>query len=140
MPRPGYRRRPFGRAIALCLIAGIVACVRASDPASSPTSAETFPVPASPVIVRVQNKHWSDVNIALDVGGQRTRLGLVTAVTSSSFRVPDRLLTQGRPYRLIADPIGATTVLTSETVYARPGQVVEWTLESDLKRSTLAIF
>jgi len=140
MPRPGRVRRPFGRAIALSLIAAMFACARTSDPAPSPTGAETFPIPASPVVVRVHNKHWSDVNIALDVGGQRTRLGLVTAVTSGSFRVPDRLLTQGRPFRLIADPIGATTILTSETVYARPGQVVEWTLESDLKRSTLAIF
>jgi hypothetical protein len=91
-------------------------------------------------VVRVVNKHWSDVSISLDAGGQRTRLGVVTAVSSGSFRPPERLLSQGTAFRLIADPIGATTTLSSETVHARPGQIVEWTLELDLKRASLAVY
>jgi hypothetical protein len=135
MIRPGRLLRPFGLAVAVLLVAGVAACSRAPDPGPAPA-----PPAANPIVIRVYNKYWADVNVSVDIGGQRARLGVVTAVASGSFQLPERLLIPGRPFRLIADPIGPTITLSSETVYVRPGQLVEWTLESDLRRSTVTVF
>ena len=38
-----------------------------------------------------------------------------------------------------ADPIGARRGVTSDVVHVTPGQTIEWTLETDLLRSMIAI-
>jgi hypothetical protein len=92
------------------------------------------------VVLTVQNKFWADVTVFLDVNSRRTRIGEVTAVSTSSFNLPVRLLLGGQTFRLVADPIGSLNAISSETVSARPGQVVEWVLENDLRRSSVTVF
>jgi hypothetical protein len=42
--------------------------------------------------------------------------------------------------RLIADPVGSRSMTTSEMVSVQRGQRVTWTLESSLRRSSLAVW
>ena len=42
--------------------------------------------------------------------------------------------------RLLADPIGSGDAVGTETIHIQPGQFIEWRLESQLARSTVAVY
>jgi hypothetical protein len=80
------------------------------------------------------------VNILVLHDGQRSRLGTVTATSTKDFVFPTHLLTDLGEVRLIADPVGSTSSLTTELIVLRPGTRVVWTLESSLQRSSLSVY
>jgi hypothetical protein len=92
------------------------------------------------VPVEVESHHSSDIVIYLMNGSQSQRLGMVPAVSTMSFFLPYRQLATGGKVRLRAYPVGGRGSFTSEDVLLQPGQGVKWTLESDLARSSLAIY
>jgi hypothetical protein len=94
----------------------------------------------SEILLEVENHHWSDVVVYLMNGSQSQRLGMVGAVSTDNFVFSDRKLATSGKLRLRADPIGGQASFTSEDVLIQSGQSLKWTLESDLRRSTLAIF
>ncbi|HEU4563736.1 MAG TPA: hypothetical protein VFS05_03765 [Gemmatimonadaceae bacterium] len=96
--------------------------------------------PDAVVPLRVENHHWSDVTIYLERDGQRQRIGTATAATISNVDFPARLLAPGGVFRLIADPIGSRQGLRSELLSVQPGQGITWTLESQLLRSSVAVW
>lgn len=93
------------------------------------------------VTLEVINHNWLDVVVYVLHSGQRTRVLTVVATGSASVTVPNHMLrTSGGQIRLLAHAIGNPTTFTSETIVARPGMTIDWTLESDLKRSSLAVW
>jgi hypothetical protein len=97
--------------------------------------------PARPEIsVEVENHNWSDIVIHVMHGNQSRRLGMVAGLSTIYFVVPYRSLATGGNVRLRAYPIGGPGPFTSENLLVQPGQGVKWTLESDLSRSSLAIY
>jgi hypothetical protein len=92
------------------------------------------------VALTVRNNHHLDVTIYVIHDGQATRVGAVTAANTNSLDVPNRMLGQGRMIRLRADPLGSSRSHTSESVRVGVGQRIEWTLESDLDRSHIAVY
>lgn len=73
-------------------------------------------------------------------GNQAERLGTVAGVSAANrFTFPYRHIASGGRLRLRAHPVGGES-FTSEDVVLQPGQLVKWTLESDLRRSSLMIF
>jgi hypothetical protein len=94
----------------------------------------------SEVAVEVESHHWNDVVIYLMNGNQSRRLGMVAGVSTNHFFFPYRQLSTGGKIRLRAYPVGGRGSVTSDDVQLQPGQGVKWTLESDLQRSSLAIF
>jgi hypothetical protein len=115
-------------------MAGTSACgsARHSDESPSPENSE--------VLLEVENHHWSDIVIYLMNGNQSQRLGMVGAVSTDNFVFSDRKVASSGKLRLRADPIGGEAAFTSEDVLIQRGQSLKWTLETDLKRSTLAVF
>ena len=95
---------------------------------------------ASEVPVHVESHHSSDIVVYLMNDNQSQRLGMVLAVSTASFIIPYRQLAAGGKVRLRAYPVGGRGSFTSEDVVVQPGQGVKWTLESDLSRSSLAIY
>lgn len=94
----------------------------------------------SEISVEVESHHWNDIVIYLVNGAQAQRLGTVAGVSSARFVFPDRQLATGGKLRLRAYPIGGQGSFTSEDVLIQPGQMIKWTLESDLSRSTMAVY
>jgi hypothetical protein len=94
----------------------------------------------SEVAVEVESHHWNDVVIYLMNGNQSQRLGTAAGVSTSRFFFPYRQLSTGGKLRLRAYPVGGQGSVTSDDVLLQPGQGVKWTLESDLRRSSLAVF
>jgi len=90
--------------------------------------------------LEIANHNWLDVIVYVVRDGQPTRVGIANASSSASFALPARLLGQGREIRLWGRPIGGTGGTLTETVVVQPGQWIEWTLESDLKRSAIGVY
>jgi hypothetical protein len=51
-----------------------------------------------------------------------------------------RLLGASRQIALLADAIGSPEAVRSETLVLQPGQYIEWTLESSLRRSSVGVY
>jgi hypothetical protein len=117
-----------------CLfLAALSACGLLSSRHSEPDSS------ASEVSVEVESHHWSDIVVYLMDGNQSQRLGTVAGVSTSNFVFPFRQLGAGGKVRLRAYPVGGPGSFTSEDVQIQPGQLIKWTLESDLSRSTMMV-
>jgi hypothetical protein len=116
-------------------------CMTATSACGSARHSKENPSPGnSEVLLEVENHHWSDIVIYLMNGSQSQRLGMVGAVSTDNFVFSDRKLANSGKLRLRADPIGGQASFTSEDVLIQSGQSLKWTLETDLKRSTLAVF
>jgi hypothetical protein len=104
--------------------------------------AETRPVPDpnTPVPVQIENHFMGDVTIYLVRGSLRQRLGMVTALGSAEYTFPWRWLSQSGGSRLMAYPIAGARAQLSDPLILQPGQMIKWTLEADLDRSSMAVY
>jgi hypothetical protein len=112
------------------------ACHPQPSPATAPVSVEDA---LGDVSIRVVNRNRIDVMVYVGHDGVRSRLGLATASTSTQFTLPMRMLGAGHEYRLIGDPLGVRIVITTETLFARPGDDVIWSLEDSFARSSVVV-
>jgi hypothetical protein len=113
------------------------------QPASQPAAS----VPEGEIALNVINHNYLDVVIYVLHHGVRTRVGSVTGSTSAVFLLPGRLLGQGREIQLRGYPIGSKDTAFGGQNYAfteilvvQQGQYIEWTLETDLRRSSVAVY
>lgn len=98
------------------------------------------PLPMGPTSLRVENNNWLDVIIYVVHDGQRSRLGSATAAKTTDFSIQPTLLGQLGAIRLIADPVGETKSIASQRVVVKAGTRLVWTLDTDLSRSSLAVY
>jgi hypothetical protein len=87
----------------------------------------------------VENHHWNDVVVYLLHDGVADRIGLATAVKTSTFSFPSRRLGTAGVIQLRGHAVGAPDSHTTECFLVQPGQEILWTLESDLARSSVAV-
>ena len=106
---------------------------------SRPSHEDTSPA-KSEISLEVESRHWNDIAVYLMNGSQSQRLGTVAGLSTIHLVLPYRQLATGGKVRLRADPVGGEESFTSEDVLVQAGQSIRWTLESDLARSTLALF
>jgi hypothetical protein len=127
----GRMHRSADYRIVTLLLLGLFGCGRHSGAAAA--------TPAAEILLVVQNHHWSDVVVSALHDGVVDRIGLATAVKTSTFIIPSRRLGPSGLVRLRGHAVGATDTHTSESFLVQPGQEVTWTLESDLARSSIAV-
>lgn len=128
--------RPFpASAFAALLLAA--ACHRGGRPERP---GPTIRVTEQEFVLKVINHHWLDVDVFILQNGQRTHVGTITATASQTFILPAHLLGASRQIALVADAIGSPAVVRSETLLVQPGQIIEWTLETDLRRSSVGVY
>ena len=87
----------------------------------------------------VENHHWSDVVVSVVHDGVAERVGLATATKTSTFFFPSRRLGPSGLIQLRGHAVGAPDDHTTDAFLIQPGQEVQWTLESDLARSSVAV-
>ncbi len=114
---------------------------------SKPAPESPVNAPEGEIALNVVNHNYLDVVIYVLHHGVRTRVGSVTGSTSTVFLLPARLLGQGREIQLRGYPIGAKDTSIGGQNYAfteilvvQQGQYIEWTLETDLRRSSVAVY
>jgi hypothetical protein len=92
------------------------------------------------IALNVTNHNYLDIVIYVLHDGQQTRVGTVTGSSSAIFYLQAWLVGQGHEVRLYGAPIGSTSHASTETLIVQPGQIIEWTLETDLRRSSVAVY
>lgn len=96
--------------------------------------------PQAPTPLTVTNNNWLDAVIYIYHDGERTRVATVTAATTANFFLPFWMLGHSRTVRLIAHAVGSNSSISTESIHVQPGQFIEWRLESDLARSSVAVY
>ncbi len=123
-------------AFAALLVAGSACFLlnrgKSSQQAAAPAEGE--------IALSVTNHSFLDVVIYVLHDGQQTRVGTVTGSSSQQFYLRPRLLGMGREIRLLGHPIGGQTTARTETLVDQPAQYIEWTLETDLRRSSVGVY
>lgn len=120
----------------LLLAVSLAACSRNPDPGEERT---TIYRAESGLTIRVVNHSQLDANLYLLHDGARDRLGLVTAATTSSFKVRSRVLGSAGEFSLLADPIGQTRTTQTPVLRAAEGSTFTWTLETDFSRGAILV-
>ena len=121
------------RLLWICALAALAAC-------SHRNAGETATNPDEGWTLTVINHHWLDVSIYVMSDGGRSHVALVPATQTQSFEMPARMITNGRLITIEANPIGANRTIRTERLAVQGGQRVEWTLETGLERSSVAVY
>jgi len=95
---------------------------------------------AEAIYIEVENQSSTDLTIYLIVDNVSQRLGMVSTNGVLSLEKAWRQIGRGRRLRLRAEVIGSATRVVTEDLRVQPGQLIRWTLASDLKMSTWAIY
>lgn len=104
------------------------------------TATREEPALVADITLSVTNHNFLDVVVYVLHDGQRTRVGTVTGSSTQVFTLPRRLLGQGGEIQLYGDPIGSEDYALTELLLVHPGQYIEWTLESNLRRSSVGVY
>ena len=125
-------------ALALLLGACLAGCATGTpvgEGARAADSVDAVPEGAGEATLEVVNQSNYDVRVFIHHGGQYRRLGLVTSMRTAQFGLPALYL--GREVRFLADPVGARRRQLTDAVVVRPGQLVRFGLEKELRSHTL---
>ena len=98
------------------------------------------PEPPADVTLQVTNHNFLDVTVFVLHDGQTLRVGLVTGSSTQSFTLPGRMVALSHELALLGQAVGSRAVARTETLLVQPGQRIEWTLESDLRRSSVGVY
>ena len=129
-----FRLRPA----LVALLCGASACFIFNRGKPDPRPA--FDVPAGEIALNVTNHNYLDVVVYVLHDGQQTRVGMVTGSSAALLFVPIRLLGMGHELQLYGRAIGSDAFARTQTLILQPGQYIEWTLETDLRRSSVGVF
>lgn len=91
------------------------------------------------IVVRVSNNNPLDMTVYAVNQSMRVRLGTVSTATTQRFTLNLHQISPTGDLQLLADPVGSRRTLTSEQIHVFAGQAVEWTLQADLRQSSLVI-
>jgi hypothetical protein len=134
---PGPSRLRLTSSARAVLTAAIAVMLCSGCPKHPPANAS--PDAAGEIALIVENHHWSDVIVWVVHEGVAERIGTAPAVKTSSFFIPNRKLGNSGLIQLRGRPVGSPEYHTTESFLIRAGQEIQWTLESDLTRSSVAV-
>lgn len=97
-------------------------------------------VGSGPATLHVDNHNFQDVDIQVLHRGIQSHLGSVNASAVTEIVFPKYLLSDLGEVQLIAHAIGTPYTIRTQVIVLKPGTEVRWTLETDLNRSTIAVY
>jgi hypothetical protein len=125
-------------ALAVLLLAAPACFIFNRESKAAPSPA--IDVPEGEIALSVTNHNYLDVVVYVLHDGVQTRVGTVTGSSSAVFFLPARLLGQAREIQLYGDAIGSDAFARTDILVVQRGQYIEWTLETDLRRSSVGVF
>jgi predicted acyl esterase len=91
------------------------------------------------ITIVVSNNNPLDMTVYVVNQSMRIRLGTVSTASTQRFTVQVNQVSPTGELQLLADPVGSRRTMTSELIHVFGGQAIEWTLQADLRQSTLTI-
>jgi len=93
-----------------------------------------------PATLHVDNRNWQNVDIQVVHRGIQSHLGSVNASAVTEIVFPKDLLSDLGEVQLIAHAVGTPYTIRTQVIVLKPGTEVRWTLETDLNRSSIAVY
>ena len=118
----------------------LIAILLAASACSHRRRSGSMSEPPANVTLQVTNHNFLDVTVFVLHDGQRIRMGLATGSSTQLFTIPGRLIAQSHEITLLGEAIGSNDRARTELLTVRPGQRIEWTLETDLRRSSVGVY
>jgi hypothetical protein len=127
------RRRSFS--LILAAVGGTLALSCSKSTPTPPTPEER----EAAIVVTVNNKAYSDVNVYAVAQGQSRRIGTARATATTTLSMPASYLTPtSRTVRLKGSPVaGGGRDVLSQQITVQPGAIIEWTIENNLASSSV---
>ena len=105
-----------------------------------PFAGRTAAPTVEPAVLKVSNYNWMDVVVYAVQGNSRVRLGHVTSMSTTSFRLPMRMVANNvQTMRLMVDPIGSIEGWQTEGISVRAGQQVQFNVQNALPYSCVLV-
>lgn len=102
--------------------------------------AEPGPDPLAPTPLTVTNGTFLDYAVYVDHDNGVSRVATVNAASKVQFLIPPWMTQHSHSIRLFAHGIGSTGSINTDFIHVQPGQYIEWRLEPDLARSSVAVY
>jgi len=102
------------------------------------TQASGDVAPSTAIGLRVKNDNFLDMDVYAVAAGLATRLGTVTGNSRRNF-VLDASMADGQDFRIVATPIGGNGRATTGNIAVSPGQLIDFTIGSTLRNSSVII-
>jgi hypothetical protein len=118
----------------------VIAVVAAASSACWHHHAPNESAANGPATLHVDNHNWQNVDIQVLHRGIQSHLGSVNATAVTDIVFPKYLLSDLGEVQLIAHAIGTPYTIRTEVIVLKPGTEVRWTLETDLNRSSIAVY
>ena len=96
--------------------------------------------PQRAATVEVSNQNWADVTVYAVQTGVRQRLGTVTSMSTTVFRVPPTMAAGTGELRLVIDLLGSRQVHVTEPFFIGPGQRAVLRVQNHLAISSLSVW
>jgi len=125
-------------ALAAAALAG--GCATGRGRAAADESSLAQPAPAATAAIHVDNHNWQDVDVFAVREGIRVRLGMVTSMSSSHFRLPQAFLVGSPNVQLRIDPIGSNSGFLTQSILVGPGQTVDLRIENNLNLTSYSVW
>ena len=132
------RNLRLSAALAVLLFAAPACFIFNRESKAAPSPA--INVPEGEIALSVTNHNYLDVVVYVLHDGLQTRVGTVTGSSSTVLFLPARLLGLAREIQLYGHAIGSDAAARTEVLVVQRGQYIEWTLETDLRRSSVGVF
>ena len=141
-PLTVIRHIGYALAFSASVAGGSAGCSGHHDPETAPP-----PDPLAPTPLTVTNGTAMDYVVYVDHDGEMSRVTTVTAASQARYLIPSWMTQHSHMVRLVAHSIGSTGSLhpsdgsvNTEFIHVLPGQYIEWRLEPNLGRSTVAVY
>jgi hypothetical protein len=118
----------------------LAACVGRSHPTPEALATPEVVLPATPIVLEVENHNWADIVLYIVHDGVQTRFTQVAAAHDLSIEIPDKLQGQMGVIRLAVRRIGGTDSFLSQAISLRGNSAVRFTIESSLSRSSVGVW
>ena len=141
-PVAAMRHAGYALALGASLTGGSAGCSAHRDVDAAPQPDARAPTPLT-----IANGTRLDYVIYVDHDGEMSRVATVTAASRARYLIPSWMTQNTHLVRLFAHSIGSTGSLhpedgtiDTEFIHVLPGQYIEWRLEPNLGRSTVAVY
>ena len=114
------------------------AALSLSGGCAHPSQAGGDVAPVTAIGLRVRNDNFLDMDVYAISAGLATRLGTVTGNSRHNF-VLDSSMADGEDFRIVATPVGGNGRASTGNLAVSPGQLIDFTIGSTLRNSSVTI-
>ncbi len=100
---------------------------------------EAAPSDATPVL-RVNNRHWEDVDVWAIRSGTRIRLGTVSAMAAENFKLAASISGGEGDFQILVAPVGESRGYITDPLLLAAGQTLDLQVDNTLNLTTYSIY